>query len=232
MRGNIVLATLFVGFLASIATADYIPGYVWNRQASWYGGTGDGTTNGNPNLDSMGNPAWEYIALAGGGLDSSNPWYTDTTPSVLGSYDTGSYGWVGGDAYAFEDRFYHQHGGPAAPGVEWLNPTNESIMVSIDGTMQFAWEQGAPNPIDYVIAIENLQTHATTMLLQTTVSPSGNPLVSIAIPDLALTPDEGLLFTYRAEGGSVGLYTGYDSVDITLDSVPMLAIKNIRKVIF
>jgi hypothetical protein len=224
MRKFLISSISVIAILAGAAQAQYSPGYVWNRQAVWYGGSGDGTTNGNPNLDSEGNPTWEYVALQGDGLGSSDPWY-DAGPSdhsVLGSYDTGGgNGWIGGNAFAFQNQFYHQHGGSGAPGVVWLNPTQGPATVNITGEMQFAWEQGASNSVDYVIATENLETFAATPLLETTVSPSGNDIVSINLSDVLLASDDGLIFTYRAEAGSVGLYTGYDSINITLVPEPV-----------
>jgi hypothetical protein len=219
---NLIAFLIIQAFFTRSSRAQYYPGYVWNRQAVWNGGTGDGTTNGNPNLDSMDNPAWEYLALGGDGLGSSDPWYTagPSMHSVLGSFDEGSNAWVGGNAFAFQDRFYHQHGASGAPAVAWLNPTDSPITVNISGQMQFAWEQGAPNPIDYVIATENLTTYAATPLLETTVFPSGSGYVPVNISDVPLSADEGLVFTYRAEGGSVGLYTGYDSINVTLVPEP------------
>lgn len=221
MRG-VFLGYVLIAAVANFALADYIPGYVWNRQSSWYDGNGDGSTNGNPNVDSMGNPTWEYVALNGGGLGSSNPWYADTTPSVLGTYDTsGGYGWVGGNAYCFQDTLINQWGEAGTPGVIWLNPTDESITVSLNGLVQFSWDNGLSASSDYAIAAENLQTHTAAPLFSTTVSSSGNNSVPINIDDLSLAPDEGLLFTFKGDTTTYLDYYESDSINITLDSVPL-----------
>jgi hypothetical protein len=69
--GLFILALALLTVAPSISNGSYISGYTWNRQAVWYGGTGDGTQNGNPNLDSMGNPAWRYTARNGATYGSS-----------------------------------------------------------------------------------------------------------------------------------------------------------------
>ena len=215
MRGLLAALGVAITVLAVEAQAAYAPGYVWNRQSVWNGGTGDGSINGNPNIDSMGNPAWLYTARNGAALGSA--WWSDPSPSVLGSFTPGgSPAWVGGNAYAFQDRFYHEHGGPAAPGVDWLNPTDGPATVNVSGVVRFDWEQGASNPVDYVIAIRDLETNAASVLFQTTVSPTGNTTVPVSLPAVSLSANQGLAFTYRAQAGSVGLYTSYDAINITL----------------
>src|SRR5207248_116746 len=97
MSGKLQIGLVFCALIAisnSASHAGYMPGYIWNRQSVWYGGTGDGTINGNPNLDSMNNPTWEYTARGGGGIGSINPWYS-SSPSILGSFATGGgNGWI------------------------------------------------------------------------------------------------------------------------------------------
>jgi hypothetical protein len=139
----------------------------------------------------------------------------------MGSFVTGgsNYTWIAGNAYAFQDRFYHEHGGPAAPGVDWLNPVGQGVIVDITGSVQFDWEQGAPNAVDYVVVKQNFITNAKTLLYQTTVSPSGVRSRSISLPSVTLSANEGLLFTYRAQAGSQGLYTQYDSINVGLVQV-------------
>lgn len=214
-----------IGMLARepIARAQYSPGYIWNRQAVWNGGNGDGGTNGNPNLDSEGNPTWEYVALGGGGIGSSDPWY-DAGPSehsILGTYDTGGgYGWLGGDAFCFQNSLIHQWGQDGAPGVIWLNPTDGPVTVNISGLVQFSWDSGLTASSDYVIATENLQTYAANPLFETTVSPSGSTTVPIDITDVSLAANQGLVFTFR---GDVSTYLDYyetDSINVVLVPEP------------
>jgi hypothetical protein len=212
-----------IAVLARIPTAvaQYSPGYIWNRQAVWYGGNGNGGTSGNPNLDSEGNPAWEYVALGGGGIGSSDPWYDASAHSILGTYDTGGgYGWLGGDAFCFQNSLIHQWGQDGAPGVIWLNPTNEAVTVNIIGLVQFSWDAGLSASSDYVIATENLQTYAATPLFETTVSPSGATTVPIDITDVSLAANQGLVFTFR---GDVSTYLDYyesDSINVVLVPEP------------
>jgi hypothetical protein len=214
---------LFAGLVfGQVAFASYSPGFTWNRQADWYGGTGDGTTTGNPNNDSLGNPAWRYAAVGGGGLGSANPWWSQGPGVTLGSFSGGPTGtrWYGGTAICEPPVLILEFGNPhSCPLVEWLNPTGGEASVHLSGRFDFAWSLGASSPVEYAIALRNRTTNASSLLFSGGANPSG-PLFTTFNFQTTLQSDESLLFTFRATASSLGFYSMADSFSIQYIPAP------------
>lgn len=94
-----VVGSLFALSVSSAALAvDYTAGYLWNRSQQWTGGTVPGSTLGNPDDDTLGNPVWTHAISEGGGLGSATPWYSQ--PYSLLVWDNYWYGNGGSPVWA------------------------------------------------------------------------------------------------------------------------------------
>lgn len=153
-----LLARFSVSFLcigvASAHAAGYTPGYLWNRSQQWSGGVTPGSSLGNPDDDSLGNPTWVHETTSGGGLNSANPWYAQTSEKMV--WDNYWFGNGGQPVWARE--YAGQESGPAqnlnvnppisrwalthdvsvdfhswqyVPQVRWLNPVGDGALVDI-----------------------------------------------------------------------------------------------------
>lgn len=157
VRSQVALA-IFVAFgvspVASVEAADYAPGYLWNRSQNWSGGVTPGSTVGNPDDDTLGNPVWVHETTSGGQLGSANPWYAQESELMV--WDNYWYGNGGQPVWA--RGFAGQETSPAqnlninppitryalthdvsvdfyswqyVPQIRWQNPVGNGAIVNI-----------------------------------------------------------------------------------------------------
>jgi hypothetical protein len=131
---SLLLVVVFSGTVPRRAPAGvvYGPGFVWSRYSDYSGGTTNGLINGNPNLDSLGNPTWYYQSAFGGSLSSGDPWYLHFVSRLV--WNTANSQWradaegrdpaAGAYSMAQADAMGD---GFRSPVVKWQNPTAESF---------------------------------------------------------------------------------------------------------
>ena len=205
---------------SSTAFADYTPGYIWNRQANWFGGMGDGSATGNPNLDGNGNPTWLYVSRGGTGLSGANPWWKSSSSGVMGSFSQGNNRWIAGNAYCLHDVFFHEFGNPnSAPAVEWLNPTRRPVLLRITGLVSFGYELGSNQPIEYAIGRYDTRTNDGSLLYSSTIPVAAGQSRSINASAFRVMPYERVVLTHRNVSGSLGYTASQDVNNLILDQL-------------
>ena len=234
-KAVLALAGILVGFAVagSARAATYDNGFIWDRSVDWVAGTVNGSTAGNPGVDSEGTAVWQYEIVQGDGLVGANPWYNGV-PTLM-STDTAWFGaqaaWSAGDDvlpvitekalyHLSNDRFNGAHGvWEDMPMVRWLNPTAETINLAVVGNLTVGWRSvgSASLPIDVVIARSNLTSGTTTPLYSTTVdNPGVNGELVLPISIAAqMAPEDSLIITHRASGLLDGTYIAlFDDVQL------------------
>jgi len=170
---TVVALALALG--AAPACAGYYYGFVWDRSADYDPGTTHGSSDGNPNTDTNGNPVWslESTNAAGDGLGGANPWYQGATQ--LEVWDSSWYG--GGPTWARGDNvnpgisptsLTHNisnsslHGN--VPLVRWFSPVDESFSLQITGSLTENWRGGGglSDNVDFDVAIAHFDASANT----------------------------------------------------------------------
>lgn len=157
-KANVLLSTVALGSLllsgAPAAAVEYSPGYLWNRSQQWTGGTTPGSSAGNPDDDSLGNPVWVHATSVGGGLNSSNPWYAQSHELMV--WDDYWYGNGGQPVWArgyqgpetspsqnlnvnppisrwalTHDVSVDFHSWQYVPQIRWVNPVGDGAIVDV-----------------------------------------------------------------------------------------------------
>ena len=188
----------------------YVPGFVWDVEADWVvRPPGDhGTTNGNPSVDALGNPAWGFDYCtnvpAGSSLGSANPWYKVQTISVMkwdsdfwssggrwASIDDGTPNIIGGWMnHLLNNTEYGSYS--SVPLLRWTNPCPDPIKVSLkskEGPLDFAmmWNSnvqagGAPLvDVDIAVVLFDASETSYQELYAVTVSKPTNNNVNEAL---------------------------------------------------
>lgn len=244
------VAVLTVVLLVSPAAycADYGLGYTWNRQADWTvrPGSDHGTTNGNPDDDSLGSPVWGYEYYDnvpdGSDLDSANPWYTLSSAGLMvwdnNWYDGGARMWAQADdtlpSVGEAVLIVASETWPDVVLVRWTTPSNERIRVSLTSGTEFGvrWSGygGITSPVDLDVVIAKLDAsdgNSITSLWSTTVSkPTNNSspetlsLPALSLPDVTIDPGDQILFSIRAREWVSGPRDQYFYDDISITIVP------------
>jgi hypothetical protein len=211
-----LLSIAAIAALTIVSHAQYSPGFLWNRQTDWYGGDGGGTSAGNPNRDFFGNFVWHYTTTAGGRLGTVDAWWRRTPGSPLGSFadpHSGFTRWYGGSTIIYRNEVIHEHGGSACPFIEWWNPTERWISVSVQGTFSFSWYSGAENAVEWAIVRRNRTSGQPELLTSGTATLGGSTNATFDLRT-AVRSDESIAFTIRATAGSLGFYMLNDSISV------------------
>lgn len=206
----LVVSVVCLG-VASSTHAAYDPGFIWDRSVDW----GTGSPPADTLKDSEGNQAWRYEYVNGEGLAGiTDPWYEN-----IGSTMTPDTAWFGTPDYLLwgrgddilpcmdavqlyqlvNDTYAGLHGvWTDIPVVRWLNPTGETIGLTVTGTLTVGWRKIdlASLPVEVAIARVNLTSGASTLLYSATVdNPAGS--LSVNIPTVVMGPDDSLVITPR-----------------------------------
>ncbi len=227
-KAVLVLVGMSISWATAVSAhgATYNDGFIWDRSADWVPGAIDGSTAGNPAVDSQGSPVWQYELVQGDEFGGQNPWYQGTP--VLLSADTAWFQnvvrnvvWSAGDDVLpaiNELALYHlskDTGGVYGvwedmPLVRWLNPTGETISLAVVGELTVGWRHAgvASLPVDVAIARANANAGTATLLYSATVgNPGGDGELSLPISIAAqMEPDDSLIITHRASGMLDGTY--------------------------
>jgi hypothetical protein len=180
-RFLVLNAFLFGALILGHAAEPYSIGYSWTRQGEWTPrpATDEGTSIGNPDDDADGTPAWEYGFFYGGnGLQGNDPWYKKTWTKLVWSKDWGTQNdnssWVrvsatgGGQDQApaiWSDALLHitQLLHPWTPGIQWANPSGQSLSLHIDGSLTVDWQGpgGTTQPVAVEVVVAKKDVHGT-----------------------------------------------------------------------
>jgi hypothetical protein len=209
--------------LAAGAHAQYSVGYTWNRFNEWVDrpAVDNGTSNGNPSADFVGNPVWLYQWIDGGGpLGSAQPWYT-----LAGVNDVWNSMWFGmAPAWSrapdvsppiFQDSLLHDLDNELplqkfshAPALSWISPIGRTAKLSVSGMATVSWggaTGGFPTAVDVVVVDRHAAAGGTTVLYQSTFT-KPTPDSSYQSIDIPLS-----LSTIVSPGDSIMLsLRGYD----------------------
>ena len=162
----VLLGLGLMAFAGGVARAAYYQGFVWDRSVDYDPGTTHGSSAGNPNTDTEGNPVWsmESTNAAGGRLGGSNPWYEGATQ--LQVWDSSWYGggptWARGDnvnppisssglTHNISNAGLHSH----VPLIRWVNPMIYPTKLDIAGNLTVLWRGGGglTDNVDFDVAI-------------------------------------------------------------------------------
>lgn len=224
MKSNVLLraairASALTLVVATSANAGN--GFTWQRTADWIPGTAAGGTANNPGPGAGGTTVWQYEWTSGGGLGSSNPWYSQPTNLMSWDpvwYDTGLGVWSAGDNASppiMSNRLVHNvHESVVSkvPIVRWRAPVGSINDLGIAGSLTVNWNGmnglGLPVDVDVVVAKQNATQTATTVLFSTMVSkPNPFPSVgdSVIIPinlqNIVLNQGESIIISHRGHHG-------------------------------
>jgi hypothetical protein len=229
--------------LLSISAAAQAQNFVWQRAADWVPGSTAGGTINNPGPGAGSASIWQYEFTQGGPLGSTNPWYSQGTTMMVwdpGWWNTGWGVWSKGDNVnppVMSGRLVHNvHASTFAdvPIVRWNNPFGTVNDLGISGSLLVNWNgmngAGHPVDVDVIIAKQNAQRTATTLLFSTTVA-KPNPFVSVgdsvSIPlnlsNISLLNGESIIISHRGRSSlqpSGGWINLYDNVTFTAIPAP------------
>lgn len=206
---------------ASLAVPD---GYSWVRDLDWtvQPPAAAGSTAGNPDDDTLGNPVWTYEHVDGDALGMLSPWYRDPTPTPLvwdASWFGGEPGWVAADdeaAYISQRQLLHHYGtGPNGSGftevplIRWRNTSDRTLETGITGSLTLTWtgenDIGGPATVDIVLGRRFASTGLDGLLFTFTlnkptnvVGPAQSLTLPITIAPFDNAPDDEILITMRA----------------------------------
>jgi hypothetical protein len=246
---SVLVGTLFLIILASsFSFAEYLTGFVWNQGTDFQNGTIAGSSLGNPNLDSQGNPAWEYDWVArGNDLYDPNPWYKATSTKMVWDsswFGTSAHLWARGDdtlplipkGSLGLSAFSNANNIAGVPVERFINPTNSNIDLSVSGKMVLSWEFFSPSvyiPLyaDVVLARRHSNTEYTTLFSGRFTKPHNNAtsewieipldiLTNLAVNDeiLLSVRSTEVAINYSTGGTGISLYT--DNLNYTLVPEP------------
>ena len=222
------------------AHAQYQPGFQWNRDADWTGGSRQGGSwrCGNPDDDQRGTDTWSYeISTGGGAFDSATPWYRQ--PTILASWDatwfgTGEAVWAYGDDIGpplHRSSLVHDRGVSGLfgrqPLVRWTNPSTNTIAVRIGGSFRVRWSGsgnlGCPVVVDVVLARIGRDGRVTDLIATSVAKPIPTCTIGdfvdipVAFDNLGIGPHDQLVWSLRArEAGEARWIILEDTVEITL----------------
>jgi hypothetical protein len=201
MKSISLIRTAFFVSITFIASPvfSYESGYVWDRSTDWSGGSIPGTTAGNPDDDSRGNPVWLAEYTTGGeGLSSDTPWYLQKKTLMVWDDEwwpngAGSGRWAKeylGDGvdnninppigrYGMShDLSPRKSAWEFVPVVSWVNPLTESALIKIGGSFDLLWEgrNGSPN-LDIEVVFVKFSSDGAQEVLYSHVFQNPNPNV-------------------------------------------------------
>lgn len=187
----------------SASAATYAPGFVWQRWSDWTPGAGAGTSLGNADTDSAGSPVWRYGYLTGGGLSSSDPWYSNTMQlavwddqwwgSNVGGVWARTYTGPGADNIGanppidrytmWHDLTTHTDSYEWTSAVDWVNPVGNGAILNMSGSFTFQWfghfKSASPlSPVEGVLTKYDASSNAFQVLWSGTYS---NPAAGAGI---------------------------------------------------
>jgi hypothetical protein len=173
-------ASLLLPLLADASV--YSKGFIWKRALDYQEGPSVGTTIGNPNLDSQGNPTWAYGWTTGGALNSADPWiFNAVTPSVWDdTWALTSNGVWARDHTADIPGVNNNFNPPIAkysmshdvslamqnvsadylPVVTWMNPTGANASLNIVGSLKVGWAGRLAYDVDVDVVIAAVSASA------------------------------------------------------------------------
>lgn len=246
---SVLVGALFFNILASsFSFAEYQTGFVWNQGNDFQSGTIDGSSLGNPNLDSQGNPAWEYDWVArGNDLYDPNPWYKATSTKMVWDsswFGTSGHLWArGDDTLPFITKgslglsaFSNANNIADVPVERFINPTNSNIDLSVSGKVVLSWEFYSPSVYipryaDVVLARWHSNTEYTTLFSGRFTKPHDNAtsewieipldiLTNLAVNDeiLLSVRSTEVAINYNTGGTGISLYT--DNLNYTVVPEP------------
>ena len=216
-----------LGFVFAVACAQnaaaqtYPFGYTWNRETQWVPGPMQGSTIGNPAPDPIGAPVWAYENVpVGGPLGDPLEWFRLRRSSQVwdGSwFNSHLSAWALADDTnppIFDNRMTHNlvdGNYERVPVVRWLNPTGETGVFDVTGTLTVLWTgdnfTGEPVDVDVIIAKDAdtpLAGEAVELLWSATVS-KPNPgatvgdtvTLDVELRDVPIDDDGWLMFSLR-----------------------------------
>lgn len=250
MRKVLLLTAVVVCLLCNVARADalYPTGFTWDPRLdrTVRPDSDAGTTNGNPEKDSNGNPVWSYeyiVGVPGGSLlGSANPWYTRPTGKMV--WDVSWYGqspgvWVYADNVLPNAMGYGQTNTRTGASVtRWISPCQDAVLVNMvfnEGTShtRFFSSSGA---IDFAVCLDhNTGPGDIELLYGMTFNPSnltptgdgtGYWLPRVDLGNILVNPGESIFLTTINRGtdsyGGIATY-GHITVVPEPSSILVLA---------
>jgi hypothetical protein len=222
-----VVGILAVAGLASGASGEYRPGFVWQRSADWTPGTVEGCAyaRGNPDDDAKGYPVWSAEWVGGGGpLGSGDVWYKHDPKLMVWQnmpWGESEPRWLCGMDHGPQvkpNRLDHDLDGPpfdlfdGAPLVRWTNPTQRVADFEIGGPITIIWsgvfDVAFPTVVDVVIAHVSGETGAIQPLMTISAAKPNNDTVSEAtsfsVPNIAVAvgPHDQIIWSIRGRTAS------------------------------
>ncbi len=230
-RARVIRAGLLcLSAAASAHAVAYESGFTWDRSNDWTPGTVPGSTIGNPDNDSRGNPVWQAAYVSGGGgLASATPWYLQQRTLMVWDDEwwpngEGSGRWA--KAYLGDGvdnninppigRYGMSHDlsprkaeWESVPVATWINPLEQSALISVGGKFDLLWEgrNGSPD-LDIEVAFVKFAADGSHELLYSAVFENPNPntynhpfpqiTTNVSIEPFVVRPGDSISFTARA----------------------------------
>lgn len=228
---NGISATLAAG----VTYADWTLAFTSRRSTDYQPGTTAGSTTNNPHASNGYSGVWEYLSLSGNGLNQVNPWWASIANKLV--WDDSWFGNAGQWAFSndvspniYNGGMQHNLGSATVsrmPAVAWRNPFNETIQVTVRGSLYVLWDgtSGAHTaPIEVAIA-KVPATGAVSLLLTHTYNKPNNTAVAevanlggINIPGITLAPGDSIRITLRTQSGSGSYYNTLVDQNLFIDA--------------
>jgi len=220
----------------------YPSGFVWHRATDWTPRPpqDENTSNGNPDDDQAGRPAWVYEMVVPPGnhgpIGSPNPWYVTLPAQVFDRctwdstwYGTGLAGWVRGNnavpiILAARHTAYQGFYFPIVTWQRWQNVSSCHVSIHISGSPRALWGRAyAENhdPVDVVLLVRRANGTSEVLMERICERPAGGNDITFVVdlPDVRLAPNDSVVTTmrYHLEGTDVANSASfYDDLTFTL----------------
>lgn len=182
MKGHVFVSLCAVLIAGAAIAEDYPIGFTWNFSDDWVDrpASDQGTTNGNPGVDSVGNPVYSFERYVGvpsdANLDSDNPWYTYPTARL--TWDDDWYGWGGvwsdgNNVYPMIHPTLEMQGSSLTeiPALRWKCPSNETLRVRLSMPSPYCTFLSFDDRVDLAIFLLDVSEDELHLLRSETMVP-------------------------------------------------------------
>jgi len=210
--------TLLSLVCCTAASADYFPGFTWDRSADWTPGVHGSAGVNNPGEDAAGADVWSYESVVGGGgADSANPWFHEPSQPMVWDSDwlPSSGVWarsLNTTPIIDQTGLLHQATPPkfdGAPLLRWINPVGDGGQIEVSGTLVVEWASTLDTTMavqsEVLLGLHDASAGEVIPLFETVAekpTPGEGPheFIELELDVLSVSVDEGdsIVLTHRA----------------------------------
>lgn len=191
-------------------------GFVWNRAAEWTPGRAAGSSEGNPDGDSLGQPVWFY----GSTDEKGEKWYAAEPWHHVWDLEwhnqAGNSCWVRADDKGpfFRSNVVFQTDNQHYPILRWKNPTGRHLRLQIKGELAVGWSLTPPDGTQTTLVLASDNAGEVEVAFQETAAGKPDQRFARRIDAmLEVAPGGFVILGSRTEDTGRGWVTTTDELD-------------------